>query len=104
MEELTAKEQIRDGIVFVEVYSSFCNNCKKQVKIIEGLQDKYESIKFLKVNSEESLGAELCNMCDFVQAPSMAIFYNGELINKFSGLTIPNKLEQILQETLEQCK
>ena len=100
MDELTNVEQLNNGIVFVELYTDACNSCKKQAKITEGLIPSYPSINFYQCNSMTEIGAKLCEENNLMQAPSMLIFKDGELVEKFSGLTIPMMMQDKLNRVL----
>ena len=100
MEELTNKDQLKEGIVFVELYTDMWNSCKKQAKITEGLIPSYPSVAFYQCNSSTDIGAEICSELNLMQAPSMLIYKDGELVEKFSGLTIPVILQHKLNNAL----
>lgn len=100
MNELTNRDQLNEGIVFVELYTDMCNSCKKQAKITEGLIPSYPSVTFYQCNSTTEIGAQLCEENNLMQAPSMLIYKNGELVDKFSGLTIPMTLQSKLNNAL----
>lgn len=100
MNELTNRDQLNEGIVFVELYTDMCNSCKKQAKITEGLIPSYPSVTFYQCNSTTEIGAQLCEENNLMQAPSMLIYKNGELADKFSGLTIPMMLQSKLNNAL----
>lgn len=103
MEELKSIDQLKEGTVFVELYSENCSNCKKQAKITEALIKDYPTIRFFQSDSENTIGCGLCEEHELMQAPSMLIYEDGKLIKKFGGLTVPNKLKEILNE-VDQCK
>ena len=100
MQELENREQLNEGIVFVELYTDMCNSCKKQAKITEGLIPSYPSVTFYQCNSGTDIGSVLCEENNLMQAPSMLIYKNGELVDKFSGLTIPIMLQGKLNNAL----
>lgn len=100
MNELTNRDQLNEGIVFVELYTDMCNSCKKQAKITEGLIPSYPNVTFYQCNSTTEIGAQLCEENNLMQAPSMLIYKNGELVDKFSGLTIPMMLQSKLNNAL----
>ena len=100
MQELENREQLNEGIVFVELYTDMCNSCKKQAKITEGLIPSYPSVTFYQCNSSTDIGSVLCEENNLMQAPSMLIYKNGELVDKFSGLTIPIMLQGKLNNAL----
>lgn len=71
------KEIQGPGLVVVDFYADWCGPCKMIAPVLEQLSQKYQMVKFLKVNVDNSQDiAQLCR----VQAMPTFIFYKGAIV------------------------
>ena len=67
----------------VDFYADWCGPCKMMSPIIDEIA-KDENLKVGKVNVDESQG--LAQKYDIMSIPTILIFKNGNLVNRFVGL------------------
>lgn len=67
----------------VDFYADWCGPCKMMSPIIDEIA-KDENLKVGKVNVDENQG--LAQKYDIMSIPTILIFKNGNLVNRFVGL------------------
>jgi thioredoxin 1 len=80
----------------VEFGAEWCGPCKQQLPILENLANKYEQIKFYKVNIDQAPGA--VSKFNIKSVPLLCLFSNGQLLFSKSGLTNQVNLEKLIKE------
>ena len=87
-------------IVLVMFFSERCGYCKTQDPIIEELRkimgDKIEIIK-IDINKEKDMAKEL----NVDATPTLFILKNGNVFQKYVGLTYRHELEPVINNALK---
>lgn len=81
------------GIVIVDFYATWCGPCKMLSPILEELGEKYQ-IKKINVDENEELAREN----GIMSIPTVFIYKDGELINKFIGYKTKEEIEKLIEE------
>ena len=87
MVELTSnnfEDFIKDGVVLVDFWASWCMPCLMMSPIVDELGEKFKSrVKVGKVNIEES--PELAQKFNVSSIPNFIVFKDGEVVEQFVG-------------------
>ena len=73
----------------VDFYADWCGPCKMMSPIIDEIAED-ESLTVGKVNVDEN--TELAIKYDIMSIPTVLIFKNGELVNRFVGVHDKNEI------------
>lgn len=71
--------------VLVDFYADWCGPCKMMAPIMEEISQEVENVKVCKVNVDEA--QDLAAEYDVMSIPTMIIFKDGEIKDKFIGVT-----------------
>jgi thioredoxin 1 len=79
------------GIVIVDFYATWCGPCQMLSPILEELKEKY-TVKKINVDEEIELAKENAIM----SIPTVFIYKDGKLINKFIGYKTKEEIEKLI--------
>ena len=78
--------------VLIDFYADWCGPCKMQSPIIDEIARERQEVKVGKVNVDEN--SDLAAKYDVMSIPTLVVIKNGEVANKFVGLTPKEKIEE----------
>lgn len=81
-----------DKPVLVDFWASWCGPCQMVLPIMDEIADERSDIKVCKINVDEQ--KELARQFRVLSIPTLAVFKNGEMVNRSTGA---KPKEQILQ-------
>ena len=81
-----------DKPVLVDFWASWCGPCQMVLPIMDEIADERSDIKVCKINVDEQ--NELARQFRVMSIPTLAVFKNGEIVNRSTGA---KPKEQILQ-------
>ena len=81
-----------DKPVLVDFWASWCGPCQMVLPIMDEIADERSDIKVCKINVDEQ--KELARQFRVMSIPTLAVFKNGEMVNRSTGA---KPKEQILQ-------
>lgn len=84
------EETIATGKTLVDFWAPWCGPCRAQAPIAEQLADTTD-IKLVKINVDED--GEITPRFNVTSIPTLLLYRDGELINKFIGLTALDELK-----------
>ena len=83
-------------IVLVDFYADWCGPCKMMSPIIDEIaEENLENVKVGKVNCDENM--ELTEKFEIMSIPTILVFKNGEITNRFVGVTSKEEIEAALR-------
>lgn len=85
------EELISSGKTIVDFWASWCGPCRAQSPIVEELADSTD-VKLIKINVDED--DEVTPRFGVTSIPTLLLYSDGELINKFIGLTALDELKR----------
>ncbi|MCX2818264.1 thioredoxin family protein [Haladaptatus sp. F3-133] len=82
------------GTTVKDFHADWCGPCKKQDPIIDDLEEEYPDIEFEKVDVDES--PDVAQEYGVRSVPTIVVEKDGEIVEKFIGLTQANEIEGAL--------
>ena len=94
------KEEVleRSGVVVVDFFATWCAPCKMLAPIVEELESELASVKFVKVDVDES--PVVSTKYKISNIPTIKIFKNGEVVETKVGFTPKEALKEVIEEVL----
>lgn len=86
------EEKIENGVVLVDFFATWCGPCRMLTPVLEEVSEQ-SSAKIYKVDIDKS--DDLAHKFGIMVVPTMVIFKNGEMQEKFSGFM---QKEEILEK------
>jgi thioredoxin 1 len=95
----TFKETITKGVVIVDFWATWCGPCRMQGPVIETIEKKYHrKITVGKVDVDKN--TFLSQLYNVSTIPTLLIFKDGTLKQRFVGYTQQVEIEKIVNELL----
>lgn len=92
-------EIVESGAALVDFNASWCEPCRAQEPILDGLEAAYSNrVRFAKVNIDKHREVAL-NLC-IQSIPTIILFRGGHEVDRFVGLQSADALEQALERLL----
>ena len=94
------KEEVLEkrGVVVVDFFATWCAPCKMLAPIVEELESELASVKFVKVDVDES--PVVSTKYKISNIPTIKIFKNGEVVETKVGFTPKEVLKEVIEEVL----
>jgi len=80
--------------VLVEFGAEWCAPCRAQYPILKNLSEKYEKVKFVKIDIDES--PNLCQQYNVKSVPTLMVFKDGKMLRFKAGLCQEENLKTFL--------
>ena len=82
--------------VLVDFWASWCMPCNMVAPVVEEIDKEYQGkIKICKVNVDEA--PDTASKYDIMSIPTLAIFKNGEIVDKVVGVVSKIQLETAIK-------
>jgi thioredoxin 1 len=82
------------GTTVKDFHADWCGPCKKQDPIIDDLEEQHPDIDFEKIDVDES--PDVAQEYGVRSVPTIVVEKDGEVVEKFIGLTQANEIESAL--------
>ncbi len=90
----------KSGVVLVDFFAPWCGPCKMQLPILEEVGAAVAGkAKIVKVNTDELSG--LATKFDVSSIPTLIVFKNGQLVDRFVGLQQADSLKNALTKAAQ---
>ena len=84
-----------DKPVLVDFWATWCMPCMKQGPILHDLQEEMgDAVQVVKVDVD--VNEALCRKYGVISIPMLAVFKNGEMVEKSVGLTTKSQLSEMI--------
>ncbi len=93
--ESNFQEEIKDSIVLVDFFATWCGPCKMLAPVLESYEKTHEEVKIIKVDVDQH--PNLAKEYTIMSVPTLLVFKNGNLEKKESGFKNSNEIEQLLK-------
>ena len=89
LEEENLEELVKSDLVIVDFYAEWCGPCKMLGKVLEGMD-----YNIIKVNTDKF--PNLAQKHGIMSIPTVFIYKDGEMVNKFIGFKNKEEIEEII--------
>ena len=90
------KNEIKEGIVFVDFFANWCGPCKMLSPVLEGLSEEINDVKFIKVDVDNA--NEIALEYSIMSIPTLIMFKDGKEVAKKIGLIPKSALIDFINE------
>ena len=92
-------ELIKDGIVLVDFFATWCGPCKMLAPELEALVKKRNDVKVLSVDVDKHESISM--RYRIMSVPTLLLYYKGELLGNRSGYMPLNILDNWINELVK---
>jgi len=85
-------EEIKNGLVLVDFYASWCGPCKMMHPVINDIANNYSNLKIIKIDVDKH--SEIARNYSVMSIPTIMLFKDGEIIEKNIGFISKEQLER----------
>lgn len=78
-------DEIKDGLVLVDFYATWCGPCKMMHPVIDEVAFLYKDLKIIKVNVDNH--SDLSREYGVMSIPTIILFKDGNIVEKNIGFT-----------------
>lgn len=99
VEEINDKSfenETSEGVVLTDFWATWCGPCKMQSPVIEQLSQEMDDVKFTAVDVDQN--QDLAKELGIMAIPTLIIKKDGKIVDRLTGYTPKEKLEQILDQ------
>ena len=97
LKEEKYEELVKEGLVVVDFYATWCGPCKMIGPVLEELSQELD-IKVVKVDVDEHL--EIAKNFSVMSVPTILIYKNNEIIDKLIGFMPKDELKEKIMKNL----
>ena len=97
LKEEKYEELVKEGLVVVDFYATWCGPCKMIGPVLEELSQELE-IKVVKVDVDEHL--EIAKNFAIMSVPTILIYKNNEIVDKLIGFMPKDELKEKIMKNL----
>ena len=90
------EEETKDGVVLTDFWATWCGPCKMQSPVIDQLAEERQDVKFTKMDVDHN--QETAKNLGIMAIPTLIIKKSGQIVDRLTGYTPKEKLNQILDQ------
>ena len=94
--DATFEEETSEGVVLIDFWATWCGPCKMQSPVIDQLSEEMDDVKFNKMYFDQN--QETARNLGIMAIPTLLIKKDGKIVDRLTGYTPKEKLEQILDQ------
>ena len=89
------KEEIKEGLVLVDFFATWCGPCKMMEPVISKIAEEYKGkVKVCKLNVDDE--NELAIQYGISSIPTLILFKDGKQINSLIGLSSKSEIDSMI--------
>lgn len=89
-------EQIKEGVVLVDFFATWCGPCKMQAPVLEELKEDRSDVKVVKIDVDHE--TEIARLYGVMSIPTLILFKDGKEVAKNVGFMPKELLVQWINE------
>ena len=97
--DATFEEETSEGVVLIDFWATWCGPCKMQSPVIDQLSEEMDDVKFTKMDVDQN--QETARNLGIMAIPTLLIKKDGNIVDRLTGYTPKEKLEQILDQYID---
>ena len=92
----TFEQDTATGVDLIDFWATWCGPCKMQSPVIDQLAEERQDVKFTKMDVDQN--QETARDLGIMAIPTLLIKKNGQIVDRLTGYTPKEKLNQILDQ------
>lgn len=96
VEDATFNQETNTGVSITDFWATWCGPCKMQSPVIDQLAEERQDVKFTKMDVDHN--QETAKNLGIMAIPTLIIKKNGQIVDRLTGYTPKEKLNQILDQ------
>lgn len=90
------EEFIKEGLVLVDFFATWCGPCKMLSPVIEQVEREHQELKVAKIDVDES--PEIAIPFNVQAIPTLFLFRDGKMVNQGMGYMNKNQMESFINK------
>ena len=89
-------DQIKNGLVLLDFYASWCGPCKMMHPIIDEIINEYSELKVIKIDVDKN--EDIARNYAIMSIPTLILLKDGNIVEKNIGFTPKDKLDNWINQ------
>lgn len=90
-------EEIKNGLVLLDFYASWCGPCRMLTPVLEELEETNKQIKILKIDVDEEANVELVRKFNIQSIPALFLIKEGKVTKSSLGYITLDQLNLFIK-------
>lgn len=90
------EKETSEGVTLTDFWATWCGPCRMQSPVVEQLAEEMDDVKFTKMDVDEN--QETAKDLGIMAIPTLLIKKDGKIVDRLTGFTPKDRLEQILEQ------
>lgn len=90
-------KEIKDGVVLLDFYASWCGPCRMLTPVLEELEEANKEIKILKIDVDEEANVEIVKKFNIQSIPALFLIKEGKVTKSSLGYITLDQLNLFIK-------